>query len=538
MAHLLLLGSFIVVVFVVYQLTAQWKLQRRLPPGPKPLPIIGNLLDLPPKEIPGYQYWIKHKDLYGPISSLTVLGQTTVFLHDAEAAQHLLGKKALQSSGRPEFEFSSHFCGLGELHSNQQYTPRWRHDRKTIHKLMGTKALSGQFNPDQVGEARRLLVRTLNKTEDLFEHFRFQASSTILKVIYGYSVEPFKPDPLVMVSERLAKGIVDSIVPLTWAVDNFPFLKYLPRKFPGMSWRKRAQQINDETHEAINVPYSFVRNQMAIGKHRPSYVSRLVEGLSQDSNLRAEEETSIKWTAGTMFSASSESTVSTLQSFVLAMVMFPEVQRKAQNELDCVVGTDRLPEITDRDNLPYIKALVSETHRWHPIAPTGLPHIMAQDEFYNGYLIPKGAQICPAVWWFMHDPSVYTDPATFNPERFLDPHNEPDPRQHIFGYGRRTCPGHHFADDQIFLSIAHLLATFSFNKATDDLGREIDVKLESTTGLVTHPAPFQYKAMLRGAKQEELIRNIEKQHSWEESDAERLGNCKFDDYKDNMISVC
>ncbi|PHH74314.1 hypothetical protein CDD82_4982 [Ophiocordyceps australis] len=537
MAHLFLLGLPIVLGVFVYRLIIQWKLQRRLPPGPKPLPIIGNLFDLPSRDEPGHLYWIKHKDKYGPISSVTVLGQTTIFIHDVEAAEYILNKKSQQSSRRPEFKFSSNICGLADFHANQQYTSRWRHNRKTIHKLMGTKKLSEKFNPVQVGEVRRLLVRTLNKTDALIKNFRFQASSTILKVIYGYAVDPVKADPLVILSERLAKGVVDSLMPLTWAVDVFPFLEHLPQRLPGMGWMERGRQIKTESHKAINVPFSFVQTQMATGKHRPSYVSALVEEMSQDSKLSVDDETSIKWTAGTMFSASSDSTVSTLTGFILAMVMFPEVQSKARDELDSLIGTDRLPEIADRDHLPYINAVISEAYRWHTIVPMGLAHVMAQDETFNGYLFPKDAQIWPNVWWFMHDPNVYAEPESFDPERFLEPRNEPDPRQHIFGYGRRICPGRYFADDQIFLSITHLLASFSFTKQTDDLGMDIDVKYEPVNGVVNHPAPFCYKATIRGANKEALIRGLGKQYHWEESDAEHLESSRFANHKNTLYAA-
>lgn len=91
-------------------------------------------------------------------------------------------------------------------------------------------------------------------------------------------------------------------------------------------------------------------------------------------------------------------TVSALSCFFLAMTLYPDVQRKAQEELDRVLGPNRLPTFEDRDNLPYIEALVKETLRWHPVAPTGIPHLCTEDDLYNGYLIPKGALILPNIW--------------------------------------------------------------------------------------------------------------------------------------------
>ena len=91
-------------------------------------------------------------------------------------------------------------------------------------------------------------------------------------------------------------------------------------------------------------------------------------------------------------------TVSAINSFFLAMMCFPEVQKKAQAELDSVIGSSRLPEFADRDSLPYVNALVKELMRWHVVAPTGVPHATVQDDVYNGYYLPKGSLVVANIW--------------------------------------------------------------------------------------------------------------------------------------------
>ena len=80
------------------------------------------------------------------------------------------------------------------------------------------------------------------------------------------------------------------------------------------------------------------------------------------------------------------------------MMVFPDIQRKAQEEIDRVIGQDRLPTFKDRNNLPYIEATVKEVLRWHPVAPMGLPHTSTEDDICEGYLIPKGAMLLPNIW--------------------------------------------------------------------------------------------------------------------------------------------
>jgi len=123
------------------------------------------------------------------------------------------------------------------------------------------------------------------------------------------------------------------------------------------------------------------------------------------------------------------------------MVLNPKVLKKAQDELDRVVGKGRLPDFSDRDNLPYIDAIVKEVIRWNPPLPISIPTRVTQDDVYRGYFIPAGATVVENVWAVCSDPKIYPDPEAFNPERFLkDGKIDPsvlNPEDRIFGSGRR-----------------------------------------------------------------------------------------------------
>jgi len=123
------------------------------------------------------------------------------------------------------------------------------------------------------------------------------------------------------------------------------------------------------------------------------------------------------------------------------MVLNPEVMKKAQEELDRVVGRGHLPDFSDRENLPYINAVVKELLRWSPPAPISIPNRTMQDDVYRGYFIPAGATVIQNVWAICRDPNIYPDPETFNPDRFLkDGKIDPlvfSPEDRVFGAGRR-----------------------------------------------------------------------------------------------------
>ena len=91
-------------------------------------------------------------------------------------------------------------------------------------------------------------------------------------------------------------------------------------------------------------------------------------------------------------------THATLCSFFVALSSRPEIQAKARAELDAVVGPTRLPELADRERLPYVNAVVKETQRWHTVAPMGLPHVSSSDDEYNGYFIPEGSIVMVNAW--------------------------------------------------------------------------------------------------------------------------------------------
>ena len=210
------------------------------------------------------------------------------------------------------------------------------------------------------------------------------------------------------------------------------------------------------------------------------------------------------------------------------MILHPHIQKRAQQEIDHVVGLDRLPTFSDRENLPYVNALFKEVLRWNSIATLGLPHVGTQSDTIvvktprgeEEYSIPKGSMLLPAIWWFMRDPERYSNPDEFNPERFLCDNPETDPATMTFGFGRRICPGRISADSSAWLVMAQTLAVFDISKKRDDMGREFDVQPEGIPGLVYHPVPFDDKMQVTiRPDQKELLERLEKEETWGKGEA-------------------
>ena len=326
---------------------------------------------------------------------------------------------------------------------------------------------------------------------------------------------------MVRLIERMMMNFSAAIVPLVWPVDIISALKYLPEWFPGGSSNRTAKVWKGINDTVTDIPYTFVRQQMAERIHKPSYVSRHIDEITKDQQkLSVEVENTIKYTAANLYAAGSDTTASSLSSLILAMLKFPHVQRKAQEEIDNLTGSIRLPCFEDRENLPYLEGVVKEALRWFPVTPMGVVHVMDEDVTIKGYLIPKGAILLPAIRWFLHDPQVYMEPEAFDPSRYLPPRNEPDPTEAAFGFGRRICAGRHLADSSLFITIAQLLATFHVSKALDDEGREIE------PGVVDHPVEFPYRIAPRSPKHVSLIGKIKSEYPCEKGDSGVLSSAQ------------
>ncbi|KAL1603477.1 hypothetical protein SLS60_005064 [Paraconiothyrium brasiliense] len=497
--------SIIVVLIAIYILQRLFRTPARrsapLPPGPKGVPLLGNIADLPPPGDPEYLHWLAHKDIYGPISSVTVLGQTLIIINDKNFAFEMLDKQSNVYSGRAEMKFAE-MCGWGHITAMTPFGKQHRIHRKFVHQQLGTNSLIAPYFPLLEGETRRFLRKLGVDNDRLVKHLKTETAATILKMTYDYEIEREKDDPLVTLVEQALAQFSEAAVPGKWIVDVLPWLEALPAWTPGVQFQKTAQQWKKTATAMAEEPYAYAKQQVNEGLNGNSYVSKM---LRQYGFIPSpEEEHAIKWTAATLYGAGADTSVSTMASFFLAMSVSLSVQKKAQDEIERVVGNSRLPTFSDRKNLPYVDAVVKETLRWLPVAPLGIPHAADEERVFRDYRIPKGAVILPNVWFFTHDPATYHDPMDFKPERYFEPYNEPSPDDVVWGYGRRICAGRVFADASIYLTCAQSLAVFDIRKAMDEAGTEIEPKIELQAGAIGRPAPFKCRIRFRSEAHEAL----------------------------------
>jgi len=275
----------------------------------------------------------------------------------------------------------------------------------------------------------------------------------------------------------------------------------LPSWVPGARFKRHAQDWYPLVARAIQAPYDEVKRKLAAGTAAPSVAAHTISKLDENST---EED---KWIAasvpGTMYMASVDTSVSGMITFILAMTLYPDVQRKAQAEIDQIVGNSRLPKFSDEGALPYVTAVLKETLRWHPVGPLIVPHRVTEGDTYEGYYIPEGSTIIANAWAMMHDPAVFPEPARFYPERWLSPDAPAYPNP-AFGFGARRCPGRIFAHASMWSTIVGILATFDITPTEDGPPEEIYL-----SGFVSYVKPFRCHIRPRSEAAASLVQMTE-----------------------------
>jgi cytochrome P450 len=335
------------------------------------------------------QAWARQ---YGDIFYTKIGGSDYVWLSSPKVVKDLMDKKSGIYSSRPPLPLAQDVASAGRRQLFMPYGPRWRSIRKSSHALLNSTTAI-KYQPVQDYESKQLMCELLDAPERFYEHNRRFSASVIMLVTYGHRL-PTWDDPLLKKIYSVLDNLTEMTAPGAHAVDSFTSLTHLPQWLLG-NWRTFGKRVFEHDSKVYLELWERLKEEVNAGTAKNCFCKAFYQN---DPEKQGIDNLLAAYTCGGLVEAGAETTSTTLNNFLLAMTLFPGVVNNAQEEIDRVVGSDRLPIFEDEKQLPYTRAIVKEILRWRPVNKFGMMHATSEDDWYDGYFIPKGT-VAVLNWW-------------------------------------------------------------------------------------------------------------------------------------------
>ncbi|PYH69405.1 cytochrome P450 [Aspergillus vadensis CBS 113365] len=484
-SHYVFISALVLCILIGYKLFIK-RDDARLPTGPRPLPIVGNIHQmLTQRPIEVVHKW--HQN-YGTMVAFRYGQQLAISIGSFDIAQELLAKRGAIYSSRPQFAIAARMT-RGVNSAIMPYGKEWQNQHRIMSSLLDSTTVNRYCLLENM-ESKQALSELLDSHE--FEAIiRRYAGSIVMTLGYGIRLETTDNDipvQLLALKNHPFDAIGNSYYRV---VELFPVLDKLPECLA--PWKRFSDNVEQETTK-------FHMKHFEIGKSASTW--NWVQNALKTKAGSQIASTELAYVIGTLQQAGFEAILTVLRLIIKAIVLHPQCLKEAQRELDRVVGPDRLPSSEDIPQLRYINAILNEAMRWQPPTPFAIPHATTQDDEYMGYQIPSGTVIIPNIWVMSFDPKVFPDPHNFKPERWID---NPDLEHSPFGFGRRICPGRHLGWNSVFILMARLMWAYNITHSYKG-GKRIeidpwDIKLTFTAA----SRPFKASFEVREPKKQEII---------------------------------
>ncbi|KAK3937785.1 phenol 2-monooxygenase [Diplogelasinospora grovesii] len=460
--------------------------------------------------------WAKQ---YGGIFSLKVGPGTSIVITSPRLIRELIDKKSSIYSHRPVSYVGNGIISGGDHLLIMQYSDRWRTCRKLVHQYFMEQMVVKEHVKVVDAEAVQMARDFLAEPEGHMKHPKRFSNSIIMSLIYGTRTPDCETRHMVKLYHLMENWSTVMEPGNTPPVDIFPFLKYLPESLLGM-WRSRAQDVGREMNALYSEWVEHVVTRRRLSGRRDTFLDRVLDNEEKNGIDRH----GLYFLCGTLMEGGSDTTSSIVIAFIHAMTKWPEVQKKAQAEIDGVCGPGRTPTWDDYARLPYVAATVKEAMRWRPVVPLAFPHSLAEDDHVDGYLLPKGSDVFINAYGMHHDEERFPNPEVFDPDHYKGvtalaselANGDWANRDHYgYGSGRRLCPGIHLAERNLFLAIAKMLWGFNISPGRDEKGDVIepDVSCEKaySAGFLVCAEPFPCIIKPRSdERRQTILREFEK----------------------------
>ncbi|KAG6723157.1 hypothetical protein I3842_03G195500 [Carya illinoinensis] len=470
----------------------------KLPPGPKPWPIIGNLNLIGP--LP-HQSLHKLSQKYGHIMQLRFGSFPVVVASSPEMAKQFLKTHDHIFAGRPKTAAGKYTTHNYTNISWAPWGPYLRQGRKIYLSELFTSRRVESYEYIRVEERRALFSRLWalsGKPIKVKEHLSHLTLSVISRIVLGKKYFSESGDEKSIVTLGEFQEMLDELFLLNGVLnigDWIPWLDFLDLQ----GYVKRMKTLTrkfDRFYDHVFEEHKGKR--LGVKDFEPKDMVDLLLQLADDSNNEVKlTYDKVKGLTQDLIAGGTDTAAITLEWAMSELLKQPHLMKKATEELDRVIGKDRWVEEKDIPQLPYINAIMKETMRKHPVVVMMIPHLALEDCEVAGYDIRKGTRVFINTWSIGRDPSVWNSPEEFCPERFLG--SSIDVKgQHFellpFGSGRRMCPGYSLGRKMISSSLANMLHGFEW-KLEDDTKPE-DLGMEEIYGMTT-PRKFPLVAVVK-----------------------------------------
>ncbi|NP_001090686.1 uncharacterized protein LOC100036663 [Xenopus tropicalis] len=460
---------------------------KNFPPGPKPLPIIGNIHNINLKR--PYLTYLELWKKYGPIFSVQIGSQKMVVLCGYETVKDALVNYAEEFSERPVIPiFLDAVKEYGVIFSHGE---NWKVMRRFTLSTLRDFGMGRRTIEDRINEECDFLVEQFKSFKgEPFDNTMIMnaaVANIIVSIVLGHRFD--YQDPIFL---RLMSLINENIrlmgSPTVMLYNVFPsVMRWLPGNHQTVG--KNAA----ENRRFIRETFTKHRDKLDVNDQRNLIDAYLVRQQEKNGNAVYFHDDNLTVLVSNLFAAGMETTSTSVRWGLLLMMKYPEIQKNVQNEIEKVIGQSR-PQTEHRKSMPYTDAVIHEIQRFGNIIPMNLPHATAQDVTFRGYFLPKGTYVIPLLTSVLYDQTRFEKPKEFYPQHFLDSEGNFVKNEAFlpFSAGKRSCAGENLAKMELFLFFTSLLQNFTFQAPP---GEELD--LTPAIGITTPPLPHNICALPR-----------------------------------------
>ncbi|KFO19006.1 Cytochrome P450 2G1 [Fukomys damarensis] len=452
----------------------------KLPPGPTPIPFLGNLLQVRTEGT--FQSLMKLHEKYGPVFTVYMGPRPVVVLCGHEAVKEALVDQADDFSGRGEIaSIERNFQGYaqslpqkgeGRQDPNNEILAgvalangdRWRILRRFSLSILRDFGMGKRSIEERIQEEAGYLLKEFRKTKGAPIEPTFFLSRTVSNVIssvvFGSRFD-YEDKQFLNLLQLINESFIEMSIP--WA-QLYDMYSVVMQYFPGRHNRiyYLIEKLKDFIASRVKI------NEASLDPQNPrDFIDCFLIKMHQEKN-NPHTEFNIKnlvLTTLNLFFAGTETVSSTLRYGFLLLMKYPEVETKIYEEINQVIGPHRIPSVDDRSKMPYTDAVIHEIQRLTDIVPMGVPHIVIRDTQFRGYCLPKGTDVYPLLGSVLRDPKYFRYPDAFYPQHFLDEQGRFKKNEAFvaFSSGKRVCLGESMARMELFLYFTSILQNFSLH---------------------------------------------------------------------------